>query len=157
MRNWRIAWHARTSVILSRREGSCVVVVESMFADTPVGLLEDAEIGSKHFINSQTGRLLRKRHLAEDLTAFIAQADQYHPRLWADENIACTRSTATLNAALKKYALEHGHPWTQDIALMCWRPDPQVVRPEDCKRLEPARREILDRFGLELSVPKFLS
>ncbi len=125
--------HARTSVILSRREGSCVVVVESMFADTPVGLLEDAEIGSKHFINSQTGRLLRQRHLAEDLTAFIAQADQYHPRLWADENIACTRSTATLNAALKKYALEHGHPWTQDIALMCWRPDPQVVRPEDCK------------------------
>src|SRR5262249_53194221 len=32
---------SRVSLILSRREGSCVVVAESLFANTPVGMLED--------------------------------------------------------------------------------------------------------------------
>lgn len=141
---------ARVSTILSKREGSCVVVVESMFANTPVGLLENAEIGSKYFINEHTGRLLRERYLAEDLTDFIASAGAYQPRRWAEQHITCAHSTATLNEVLKKYALEHGDQWTQDIALMCWRPDPQVVRPEDAVRLEPARRDIQERFGLIL-------
>ncbi|MCI0642794.1 MAG: glycosyltransferase, partial [Gemmataceae bacterium] len=38
---------AKASVVLSKREGSCVVVAESLFADTPVALLEGAEIGSR--------------------------------------------------------------------------------------------------------------
>jgi glycosyltransferase involved in cell wall biosynthesis len=148
---------ARVSTVLSRREGSCVVVVESMFAGTPVGLLETAEIGSKHFINEHTGRLLRERYLAEDLTDFIANAAGYQPRQWAEQHITCAHSTAVLNGVLKKFAVEHGQEWTQDIALMCWRPDPQVVNPQDCRRLEPARKDLADRFGLMLSEPKFLS
>ncbi len=142
---------AKVSIILSRREGSCVAVAESMFAGTPVGLLESAEIGSKYFINPQTGRLLRERQLAEDLTEFIAQSAHYKPRLWADQHISCTQSTAVLNGVLKKYALEHGQEWTQDIAPMCWRPDPRLLRSEDSLRLEPARSELLERFGLKLS------
>lgn len=147
---------ARVSTILSRREGSCVVVVESMFANTPVGLLESAEIGSKYYINEHTGRLLRDRYLAEDLTAFIAQAGSYQPRQWAEQHITCVHSTAILNEVLKKYALEHGDEWTQDIALMCWRPDPQVVRAEDAQRLEPARLDIQERFGLILPQRKYV-
>ncbi len=96
---------ARVSTILSRREGSCVVVVESMFAGTPVGLLETAEIGSKHFINDQTGRLLRERTLGADLTDFIVNAGSYRPRQWAEQNLSCVRSTATLNEVVKKHAL----------------------------------------------------
>jgi len=46
--------------VLSRREGSCVVVAESMFADTPVALLDNAVIGSRAFINDQTGRFSRR-------------------------------------------------------------------------------------------------
>jgi glycosyltransferase involved in cell wall biosynthesis len=63
--------HAKTSVILSMREGSCVAVVESMFANTPIGLLEDAEVGSKAFITPQTGRLLKHANLGEQLTDFV--------------------------------------------------------------------------------------
>jgi glycosyltransferase involved in cell wall biosynthesis len=148
---------ARVSTVLSRREGSCVVVVESMFAGTPVGLLDTAVIGSKHFINEQTGRLLRERYLAEDLTDFIARADSYHPRQWAEQNITCSHSTAVLNGVLRKHSLDHGQEWTQDIALMCWRPDPQVVNPDDCRRLEPSRQELRERFGLMLSKPKSLT
>jgi glycosyltransferase involved in cell wall biosynthesis len=148
---------ARVSTVLSRREGSCVVVVESMFAGTPVGLLETAEIGSKHFINEHTGRLLRENYLAEDLTDFIASAASYRPRQWAEENITCAHSTAVLNGVLRKYALEHGQEWTQDIALMCWRPDPQVVKPADCLHLEPARHDLRERFGLILGSRPLLS
>jgi glycosyltransferase involved in cell wall biosynthesis len=141
---------AKVSVIMSRREGSCVVVAESLFAGTPVGLLESAEIGSKHFINPQTGRLLREHRLVEDLTEFITQSACFQPRQWAEQNISCTRSTAVLNDILKRYALEHGQDWTQDIALMCWRPDPRHVHSEDRERLEPARKDLETRFGLKL-------
>jgi len=147
---------ARVSIILSKREGSCVVVVESMFANTPVGLLENAVIGSKHFINEQTGRLLRERYLAEDLIDFIKNASSYQPRQWAEQHITCSHSTTILNDVFRKHALENGQEWTQDIALMCWRPDPQVLDPKDCLRLEPARHELRERFGLILSEPKFL-
>lgn len=144
---------SRVSTILSRREGSCVVVVESMFAGTPVGLLENAEIGSKAFINEHTGRLLRERYLAEDLTDFIQNASRYDPRPWAEANLSCQRSTAILNDKLKEHALANGQEWTQDIALLCWRPDPQVVRPQDRERMLSARQEIKERFGISLESP----
>jgi glycosyltransferase involved in cell wall biosynthesis len=144
---------ARASAILSRREGSCVVVVESMFANTPVGLLEDAEIGSKHFINEQTGRLLRPHRLAEDLTDLIRSAASYSPRQWALQHLSCTRSSAILNDMLKSHALSQGQDWTQDIAPLCWRPDPQVLRPDDRARLLPEREEIEKHFGLRLGSP----
>jgi hypothetical protein len=94
--------------------------------------------------------------LAEDLTDFIANAASYRPRQWAEENITCAHSTTVLNGVLRKYALDHGQEWTQDIALMCWRPDPQVVNPADCLRLEPARHDLRERFGLILNEPRFL-
>jgi glycosyltransferase involved in cell wall biosynthesis len=43
--------NGRVSIILSRHEGYCGAVTESMFADTPVGVLNDAYIGSKAYIN----------------------------------------------------------------------------------------------------------
>lgn len=58
---------AKTTLVLSRREGSCVVIVESMFANTPVAVYKDAEMGSRVFVNEHTGRLLRHDHLATQL------------------------------------------------------------------------------------------
>jgi glycosyltransferase involved in cell wall biosynthesis len=139
---------ARASVILSRREGSCVAVAESMFADTPVGLLQDAEIGSRAFVNPMTGRLLDECDLARHLAAFVADADHYSPRAWAERHISCGRSSQVLNAFLEKHALECGAEWTQDIATLCWRPDPQLVNAEDQARVQRDRRELLSRFGL---------
>jgi glycosyltransferase involved in cell wall biosynthesis len=46
---------ARISLILSRQEGSCIAVAESMMGGTPVGLFRKARIGSRAFINAQTG------------------------------------------------------------------------------------------------------
>jgi glycosyltransferase involved in cell wall biosynthesis len=141
---------ARASVVLSRREGSCVVVAESLMADTPASLLEGAEIGSRVFLNDQTGRLLRERDLARELTAFVREADRYEPRRWAMEHISCFRSSAMLNSILRDHAVARGEEWTQDIAPLQWAPDPQLARPQDCSVLARARSDVCDEFGVEI-------
>lgn len=142
---------AKISLILSLREGSCVAVVESIMADTPVGLYEDAAVGSRVFINAQTGRLLRRKGLARQLMEFIESADRFSPRAWALENrIDCFGSTEVLNQALKQHALERGEEWTEDIAAHHWRPNPTLIFEADRHRLQPAYDDIQLRFGFRI-------
>jgi glycosyltransferase involved in cell wall biosynthesis len=145
---------AKTSLILSRREGSCVAVVESMFANTPVGLFEEAEVGSRVFINQHTGRLLRHDHLAAQLKDFVESSARYEPRKWVMENgVDCVSSSHTLNQALKQHALSSGGGWTEDIATLRWRPDPRYYDPQDAERLRPCYQEIESRCGIVIAVP----
>jgi hypothetical protein len=130
-----------------------VAIAESLFADAPAAMLADAGIGSRAFINEQTGRFLDERHLARDLTEFVRDADRYRPRAWADANISCYRSTQMLNELLKEKALALGQEWTQDILPMQWAPDPKLVRSEDRARLEGERADIISRYGLEIGLP----
>jgi hypothetical protein len=146
---------ARASVILSRREGSCVVVAESLFANTPCALLQHAEIGSRAFINPQTGVFLDEKHLDRQLTELIERAENFSPRQWAEANISCHASSQTLNGILKQDALAQGQEWTQDIAPFCWRPDPRLVKSDDESRLEESRMDVKCRFGVDVG-PKHL-
>jgi glycosyltransferase involved in cell wall biosynthesis len=141
---------ARASVVLSRREGSCVAVAESLFADTPAALLQGAEIGSRVFLNEQTGRFLHDDTLAAELTALVAEAQSYQPRAWAEQHIACWQSSRFLNDLLRQHALAAGQDWTQDIAPLQWCPDPQPARAEDRQRLAAERAEIRTRYGLDI-------
>jgi glycosyltransferase involved in cell wall biosynthesis len=139
---------AKVSLLLSLREGSAVVVPESLFADTPVGLWEGCYNGSRDFINGSTGVLLRNRDLAGQLLDFLARADSFTPRKWAEANISCFQSTARLNDMLRAAALEAGQEWTRDLAPMCWRPMPRLVWPEREPWLAGERRAVHERFGL---------
>lgn len=149
----RLLCQARATTVLSKREGSCVAVAESMFADAPVALLADAVIGARAFINDQTGRFLDERRLAHDLTEFVQNTDRYRPREWAERNISCLQSTRTLNDIVKRHALERGETWTEDIAALEWAPTPELVHAEDRRRLAPERADIARRFGLEIGSP----
>jgi glycosyltransferase involved in cell wall biosynthesis len=142
---------SRASVVLSRREGACVAVTESMFADTPVALLEGAEIGSRVFINEHTGRFLRESHLEVDLAAFLTSADRYAPRAWAEPRLSCFASTAALNTRLREWALADGRAWTRDLAALQWHPDPELVEPSD--DLSAERASFRERYGLEIGRP----
>jgi glycosyltransferase involved in cell wall biosynthesis len=141
---------AKTSLIFSDREGSCVAVAESMFANTPVGMFEDAKIGSRAFINECTGRFLQHRDLARQLLDFVAGASAYAPRAWAEKNISCFHSTTILNDTLKTHALASGQEWSQDIAVHHWRQDPQLLLAADRARMQPAYDDIESRFGIAL-------
>lgn len=149
---------ARASVVLSRREGSCVVVTESMFADTPVAILQGAELGSRVFINEQTGRTLAECNLAEDLASFVKESDRYRPLVWAQKHLSCYASSRRLNDTLKENATAGGQDWSQDIATLEWSPDPLLVEAEDRRRLACERTKISRQFDLEIgpdgSAPK---
>ena len=145
---------AKTTLVLSRREGSCVVIVESMFANTPVAVYKDAEMGSRVFVNEHTGRLLRHDHLATQLKDFVETSAHYQPRKWVVENgVDCVASSQVLNGALKQNALSGGAEWTEDIATLCWRPDPQYYGPEDAERLRPCYSAIETSSGISIVAP----
>ncbi|MEW6304437.1 MAG: glycosyltransferase [Verrucomicrobiota bacterium] len=145
---------ARTSLILSRREGSCVAIVESIFANTPAALLEGAEVGSRQFINPSTGRFLREQNLAADLMDFIAESQRYTPREWALQNkISCFGSSATLNRVVRDHCLKDGQEWTQDLAEFHWRPNPTLIHEADRPRMASSYQDIEDRFGISLGRP----
>jgi glycosyltransferase involved in cell wall biosynthesis len=144
---------ARASVVLSKREGSCVAIAESLFADVPAAMLRDAGIGSRAFINEETGRFLDEATLARDLADFVHNADRFSPRAWAEQNISCLRSSQILNDLLKAKSRQGGQAWTQDIAPLQWSPDPLLVRPDDRQRAVAERQDILARFGLEIGPP----
>jgi glycosyltransferase involved in cell wall biosynthesis len=144
---------SRATVVLSKREGSCVAIAESLFGDAPAAMLRDAGIGSRAFINDQTGRFLDDQTLARDLAEFVRDSDRYQPRAWAEQNISCLHSSRILNDLLKAKSLETGQKWSRDIAPLQWSPDPMLVRPEDRQCVVAERHDILERFGLEIGPP----
>lgn len=141
---------SRASVILSRREGSCVVVAESMFADAPVAVLENAELGSRAFINDRTGIFVREEELAEQLAELVEHADCFAPRAWAETHISCRQSSKLLNAVVQDHARKQGRTWTRDLAPLQWCPDPKLLRDEDCAWAAHERQHIAERFGVAI-------
>jgi hypothetical protein len=129
--------NSKTSLILSRREGCCVAVVESLFADSPVALLKDAHVGPRAYINDRTGLLLEHSRLDRQLMRFLEGADRFRARAWAIDNISCFQSIEKLNALLHDDARASGRPWTTDLKVPCWRPYPVYVNPEDADSLGP--------------------
>ena len=144
---------SKTALITSRREGSCVAVVEAMMADAPVALLNGAAIGSSAFINEHTGRWLDEKHLAADLLQFIKDAPSFSPRKWVlEQGLDCVSSTRTANAILREEALKKGEPWTQDLWTLHWRPNPQLLIPEEESLARVETEVIRQRHGIRFGV-----
>jgi glycosyltransferase involved in cell wall biosynthesis len=142
--------NARISVILSAREGSCVAVTESFFADTPVAMMRNAHVGSRAYINECTGVLLDDGDLARQLSAFIERSGSFTPRRWALEHVTCFHSTERLNALLRDHCVRAGRPWTRDITPMCWRYVPSYVNESDEREMKPALDRLRETHGIEL-------
>jgi glycosyltransferase involved in cell wall biosynthesis len=140
--------NSKASVVLSAREGSSVVVTESFFANAPVAMTFNAHIGSRAYINRQTGVLLRSETMAAQLSELIEQSASYSPRAWAIANVTCSHSTKTLNSLLREYCSERRIPWTQDIAHLCWHPDPTYVNDADAARMKQAYEDLYKRHGV---------
>ncbi len=141
---------ARVSLILSKREGSCIAVAESLFANTPVGLVRGAHIGSVAYLNRHTGRLLREANLARDVQAFVATADTYRPRAWAMSHITYRHSSSLLNHLLREQMRQAGRPWTRDLEpisqdFLSIYPDP-----EGALAMQPHIDAFEREFGLRL-------
>lgn len=142
--------NAKIALICSKREGSCVAVTEALFADTPVVMMRDAHIGARVNINAQTGKLASRRDLRRTLMEMIEHSTDYSPRAWAMAHITAQQSSAKLDVILRDYCLAAGHPWTQDIAPLCWRYVPRYLDESDVARLRPGVERLRERHGIEL-------
>lgn len=143
---------AKTSLIFSLREGSCMAIVESMFADTPVGMFADAKVGSRKFINEQTGRFLSHKKLHRQLTDFLGNAKSYSPRKWVmDNNVHCLGSSEKLNEVIRDAELKAGNEWTQDTMPHMWAPLPTLVNSDDYGKVEEDYHHIQKEIGIDLN------
>jgi hypothetical protein len=143
--------NSKASVVLSAREGSCVVVTESFFADSPVAMMHNAHIGSLAYINRQTGVLMRPSTMAAQLSDLVGQSESFSPRIWAIANVTCSHSTCKLNSLLREYCCERRMPWTRDIVEFCWRPDPTYVSDVDAAQMRLAYQRLYERHGVVIA------
>jgi len=142
------------SLILSRREGCCVAAVESLFADSPLGMMHSAHVGPRKYINSETGVLLTPDRLDVQLRRFLDNAASFRARAWATENISCMTSIAKVNALLRSHAERVHAPWTADLKTPQWRPYPTFLNPADRDEMRPVYKDLSARipevFGSDL-------
>ncbi|MEG3765743.1 glycosyltransferase [Alteromonas sp. 14N.309.X.WAT.G.H12] len=140
---------SKTSAIFSKREGSCVVVVESMAANVPVAVFKDAAIGSKEFINEQTGMLLDNDNVGAQLTQFVQRADTFTPRKWLIDNQNTYKGSVNyLNTELKSWHEKNHKPWTQDILTLERSPLATIGNPDELATMQQEQQRVKKEFGL---------
>lgn len=144
----RLQCDSKVSVVISRREGGCVAMVESLFAGCAIAMREGASIGSAAHINARTGSVLRPGRIAEDLLALLKQGAKLDPATWAGENVSCHRTLAALEQAIQAHELNAGRPWTQGLAQVHWRPHPRLSNPDERAALKPCYDELHGRFPM---------
>jgi hypothetical protein len=137
---------SKVSLIFSRQEGPCVVVAESFFADTPVGMLRGAHVGTTAYINPKTGVLLSGRRADRQLTAFVESAGSFRAREWAMQNVSCHVSIAKVSALLRSHAASRGRPWTRDLVTYCWQPLPGYFDRNDWTAMVPSAEALRRDF-----------
>jgi glycosyltransferase involved in cell wall biosynthesis len=141
---------AKVSAVFSHREGSCLAITESFFAGTPVAVMADGHVGSKRYINAQTGIVCRRRGLASQLGRFLEESSSYRPREWALGKIDCYTTSARLNELLRRYSRDAGLPWTRDIVTFCRRYVPEYASEEIESTMQPAIEQLRKNHGVEL-------
>jgi glycosyltransferase involved in cell wall biosynthesis len=141
---------AKVTVALSAREGSCVSITESLFANTPVAVMRGAHIGAATYVNEQTGAVLDPSAPHRELGRLLERHAEIHPRPWAEARIPAAISSTRLNDRLRAHALRRGAPWTADIAPLCWRYVPAYLRPCDTPRFDDPAAQLEQRFGVGL-------
>ena len=85
-------------------------------AGTPVGMYNDALIGTKSYINEETGILFDpEQPLARQIIKFLETSDQLDPATWARNNISARVDSERLNRILMERAVSRSDPWTKHI------------------------------------------
>ena len=141
---------AKVSPLLSFREGSCVAVTESMFADTPVVMMRDGHVGSSRYISEETGRIVSRGQLARTLMGYISGKCPCSPRATIIRRSNARRSSEILNSILRDHAEACGEPWSAAIAPFCWDGVPRYLAAEDVERFRDAYGALESEHGIRV-------
>ena len=138
--------NSKISVILTKHEGACVAITESLFADSPVAALRGADVGSVKHINKDTGVLLDAGKIHYQLQQFLETGGNYRARAWAMEHISHTAANQKLNALMKDFSVSKGLDWTTDLKPVCWHPIWEYVNERDQHEMNVAYNDLQGRF-----------
>jgi glycosyltransferase involved in cell wall biosynthesis len=104
---------SRVFCAMSLVEGSYVAAVEAMMSDTPVAMFANARVGSRAYVNAETGRLLDPgAAIGPQLLEMLSNQAQFRPAQWARQNVSAAVKCRLFNEALRETA--EGR-WTADI------------------------------------------
>jgi glycosyltransferase involved in cell wall biosynthesis len=139
---------------LSHKEGSYVALAEALMSGTPVGVFSNATIGSKAFINAETGILFDPaRPLGSQLRDALAEASTLKPRAWAEANISADANVRLFERLLSEDAATRGQPWTQGLVqFYCRNFYFHYDDPQDASRMAKAYEQLQTRCGLDVPV-----
>jgi glycosyltransferase involved in cell wall biosynthesis len=145
---------ARMFCAMSHKEGSFVAVAEALVAGTPVGMFSDATIGTKRFINEDTGFFFSSREpLGPQLEAALARCSSLRPREKACEQFVAEVSMRQLNSDLRAQSVARGEPWTQDCAEVFSRNFAfGFTRAADAARFADVHRRLAEADGVTISL-----
>ncbi|MCB1086764.1 MAG: glycosyltransferase [Verrucomicrobiae bacterium] len=139
---------AKVSALFSRWEGGCVAAVETLMAGAVLAMRDDARIGARAHVNSETGVTFLRHNAPDALMRALETGSQLNPRQWAIDHISSDLTMSRLNEQLKSDSLKSGLPWTEDLAAMCYRPYLTFSDQTAYERLAPAAAELHDRYPL---------
>jgi glycosyltransferase involved in cell wall biosynthesis len=143
---------ARVFLGMTYLEGSYISIGEALMSNTPVGLFRDAIVGSKDYINPETGVLFDPgRPLAPQILSFLERAHTFTPGRWARANIASEVNSAKLNGLLRDLAASQGRPWTRDIEpVHCRHFRFHYDREGAEEEFRPAYDQFRERYGITI-------
>ena len=148
---------AKTFCALSHKEGPFIAVAESMMAGTPVGMYENAMIGTNSYINDETGIFFSpNKRLAPQIASFLKKCDSFKPSHWAKKNISAKKNCESLNKILREYSASNGYNWSVDLEpFYCRRFDFFYYRGLNAENdFEDAYEEFRKDFGLTIERPR---
>lgn len=143
---------SRLFCAMSAKEGSYIAVAEALMAGTPVAMFRTAKIGTRAYINKETGFFLTKdRLLGPQLNEILQRCGSINPQAWAKRNISARANCKRLNALLRRWSEDHGLGWSNGIEPFFSRHFVfEYMDPEAEERLEPEYRRVKDQFGLSI-------
>lgn len=112
---------SRLFCALSAKEGSYVAIAESLLSGTPVGIYEDAIVGSKDYINNENGIFFNNKdklsnQIGKFLDSFEVAMNSENIQKWAKDNISAQVNNSKLNSIIRDSDLARGKNWTEDLA-----------------------------------------
>jgi glycosyltransferase involved in cell wall biosynthesis len=146
---------ARLLCAMTHKEGSYIAVAEALMAGTPVAMFSNAKIGTKAYINDETGFLLSPRkRLAPQLMRALDNAEVFQPQTWAKENISAEVNSVSLNKLLRQWSIEQDLEWTLETEPVYSRHFEFLYLRDDAEPdLAGEYRRLRREFGLGVARP----
>ena len=144
---------ARLFCAMSIKEGSYIGVVEGLMAGVPVAMVRNARVGSKAYVNRETGFFIDdNRHGAQQLATAFQRAGDLAPQNWARREISAQANCKKLGDELRDWSIHNGLQWSEDIwPFYCERFQFKCFHEGDSRKRLTAENGIAKGFGIRLS------